>query len=155
MDRKSKYHSQGNRLVRPQQSFHLNTNTRIAHLRNNSRTYINRMNFLWLLNLVLFNLCFFYLSFFPSFSYFIPVILNPLSLFSYPYVHIATLPPSPALQSIYLVQITLSAPSHPLFPHLPLPLPFSPNLSAHHPSLLDSHHLLTRLLYQICITPAP
>jgi hypothetical protein len=82
VDRRPKYNSQSSLLVRPYQRFCLSTNTRIGHLRNNSRTFINRLNFLWLLNLF-----FFIVSFSFFFSFFIPVLLTPSSLFSYPYSH--------------------------------------------------------------------
>jgi hypothetical protein len=48
----TKYYSQVSHLVRPHQSFCLYANTRIGHLRNNSRTFTKRLNFLWFLNLV-------------------------------------------------------------------------------------------------------
>jgi hypothetical protein len=73
VDRKPKYHTTASNLVRPHQRFCLNTNTRIGHLRNNSRTFINRLQSLWFLNLV-FLLCFFFLSFF----YFYSCIINSI-----------------------------------------------------------------------------
>jgi hypothetical protein len=45
VDKRTKYYSQDSYLVRPHWSFHLYTNTRIGHLRNNSRTYIKRQLF--------------------------------------------------------------------------------------------------------------
>jgi hypothetical protein len=50
----TKYYSKASHLVRPHQSFHLYTNTRTRHLRNNSRTFTKTLNSLWFLNLVFF-----------------------------------------------------------------------------------------------------
>jgi hypothetical protein len=67
VDRKPKYHSQASHLVRPHQRFHLNTNTKMWHLRNNSRTFINRLNWTRFLNL--------YFFYCVSFSFFLFLIL--------------------------------------------------------------------------------
>jgi hypothetical protein len=144
VDRRFKYYSQARHLVRPHQSFHLNTNTRIEHLRNNSRTFINRMNFLWFLNLVF---CIMFLFFFLSFSFFIPVLLTWSSLFSYAYSHplhspslsCATIHCAPS-QLLFLPLLIHS------FPCLHLPFLSTSNLSPHYPSLLHTYHLLTSLL---------
>jgi hypothetical protein len=56
---------------------------------------------------------------------------------------------------LFSLPTIISAPSHPLSPCLHLSLLPSPNLSPHYPSLLHTHHLLTRLLYQLYKTPAP
>jgi hypothetical protein len=45
----------------PYQSFLLCANTRIGHLRKNSRIFTKRLNFLWLLNLVLFIMFLFFI----------------------------------------------------------------------------------------------
>jgi hypothetical protein len=56
---RTKYHSQASNLVRPHKSSCLYINTRIGHLRNNSRTFTKRLNFLLLLYLVFFVVFFF------------------------------------------------------------------------------------------------
>jgi hypothetical protein len=123
----------------------LNTSTSIGHLRNNSRTSINRLNFLWFLNLV-----FIVLSFF-----FIPVLLTPSSLFSYPYSYPLHSPFSSATTHCSLSQLLFLPPLIHSFFCLHLPFPSSSNLSPYCPSLLHIHHLLTSLLYQLHTTPAP
>jgi hypothetical protein len=75
VDRVSKYHSQASHLVRPHLNFCFNIITKIVHLRNNSRTFINRLNFPWFLNLVFF-IVFHFILFLSSFSFFIPVYTN-------------------------------------------------------------------------------
>jgi hypothetical protein len=77
--RRSKYHSQACHLVRPHQSFCLRNNTRTGHPRNKSRTCINRLNFLWFLNLV------FLIVFLFLFLFWYKLTLS--SLFSYLYSH--------------------------------------------------------------------
>jgi hypothetical protein len=70
----TKYYSQVSHLVRPRQSFCLYANNRIGHLRKNSRTFTERLKFLWFLKLVFFcgpwMWCFFLLCFFKKFFYF-------------------------------------------------------------------------------------
>jgi hypothetical protein len=156
VDRRSKYPSQASHLVRSHQIFHLDTITRILHLRNNSRTFINRVNFLWSLNLVfvIMFLFFLFLSFFLSF--FIPALLTPSSLFCYPYSHSLHSPSfsctiihcSPS-QLLFLPLLIHS------FPCLHLPFRYSPNLSPYYPSFLHIHHLLISLLYPLHTIPAP
>jgi hypothetical protein len=77
----TKYYSQASHLVRPHQSFSLYANTRIGHLRNNSRIFTKRLKFLCFLKLVGF---FNWVSFFIL-IFIIPVLLTSPSLFSSPY----------------------------------------------------------------------
>jgi glycosyltransferase involved in cell wall biosynthesis len=133
VDRRTKYHSQASHLVRPHHSFCLYANTRIGHLRNNFRTFTNRLNFLWFLNMVFFLLCFFFFLFlFLFYSCIINFIITIfLSLF---------LPSSLSLLFLYYSPLfslttTLSAPSHALFP-LSSPPPHPPP-TCHHTTLLS------------------
>jgi hypothetical protein len=104
--------SQAGHPVRPHQSFCLNTSTRIGHLRNNSRTFINRLNFLRFLKLgffVVFLFC-------PFFPFFYSCIINytitiPLSLFSSSSLSLLLLYYNP----LFSLPATLSAPSYPCF----------------------------------------
>jgi hypothetical protein len=73
VDRRTKYYSQASHLVRQHQSFCWDANTRIGHLRKNSRTFTKRLYFLWFLKHKKFLIVFFF-----------PVSLNSPSLFSYP-----------------------------------------------------------------------
>jgi hypothetical protein len=125
VDRRTKYYSQASHLVRPHQSSCLCSNTWIGYLRNNSRTFTKRLNFLWFLNPV------FFIVFFSF-----PVLLILSSLFSYPY----SLPLHFPSFSCVTIPNTLSASSHPLshpssspppilpqsVTSLPLPLTHSP-----------------------------
>jgi hypothetical protein len=97
--------------------FCLNVNTRIRHLRKNSRTFTNRLNFLWFLNLVLF-----ILFLFLFYSCIInPIITILLSLFSPSLLSLLLLYYNP----LFSLPTNFSAPSYPLFP---LSLPPSPIL---------------------------
>jgi hypothetical protein len=91
LDRRTKCHSQANHPVRQHQTFHFYNNTKIGHLRNNSTTFIKRLNFLCFLNLVLYYV-----------SFYFPILLNLPSLFSHPYSYSLNFPPSPVLQAIVL-----------------------------------------------------
>jgi hypothetical protein len=104
VDRKSKYHSQASYLVRAHQSFQLNTNTRIGHLRNNFTMFINRLNFLWFLNLVFFIL-FFYSCIIND------IITILLSLFSHTSLSLFLY-----YNLLFSLPITLSATTHLFFP---------------------------------------
>jgi hypothetical protein len=85
----TKSYSQAKNLVRPNQSSSLYTNTRIRCLRNNSRTFTKRLNFLFFLYLVFFT-CFFF-----------SILLTSPSLLSYPhFLTSITFSPFPVLQSI-------------------------------------------------------
>jgi hypothetical protein len=118
VDRRPKYYSQASYLLRPQQSFHLYANIRIVHIRNNSRNFIKRLNFLWFLNLV-----FFIVSFF---LFFCPVLLTSPSLFSYHYSYPLHFPSFSCTTIHCSPSTTLSAPSHPFFPPSSPPLPILP-----------------------------
>jgi hypothetical protein len=134
VDRKTNYYSQASHLVRPHQSFCLYNNTRIGHLRNNSKTFTKRLNFLcswtWY-----FLLCFF------------AVLLTSPSLFSYPcpfssatIVH----PPNYSFGSFsFILSPCLSLPSYP------------PPTCHHSTGHLHTHHLLISPLYQLHTTAAP
>jgi hypothetical protein len=99
-------------------SFCLNSITRIGHLRNNPRTFINRLNFLWFLKLVFFSVSVF-IKFFSFFFFFINSIITIfLSLFSSSSLSLLLLHYNP----LFSLPTTLSAPSHPLSPCLHLPL---------------------------------
>jgi hypothetical protein len=155
MDGRSKYHWKASHLVRPHDSFCLNTNSRIEHLRNNSRTFINRLNWSRFLNLgFFFFIVFFLFSFFLSL--FILLLLIPSSLLSYPHSHTlhflsfscTTINHFPS-QLLFLPLLIHS------FPCLHLILLSFPNLLPHYASILHTHHLLTSLLYQVHTTPVP
>jgi hypothetical protein len=120
----TKYYSQANHLMSPHQSFYLYTNTRIGHLRNNSRTFTKRLNFLWLLNLV-----FFIVFLFLILIFIIPVVLTLPSLLSYPYSY--------PLHFLSFCATIHCSPSQLLF--LPLPIHSFPYL---HFSLLPAPNLL-------------
>jgi hypothetical protein len=143
-----KYYSQASYLVKPHQSSNLYANTRIICLRNNSRTFTKKLNFL--LSLFLFVVFVFFCVWI-----FFSVLLTSPTLFSYSYSYPLTFPLVPALQSIVL------SPNYsfcPFSPTLSLSSPPSPtpcNLLPHDPSLLHIHHLLTSLLYHLYTTPAP
>jgi hypothetical protein len=84
------------------------------------------------------------------FLFFIPALLNSPSLFTYPYSYplhfpsffCATIHCSPS-QLFFLTLLIYS------FPCLQVPLLSSPNLSPHYYSLLNTHHPLTSLQYQL------
>jgi hypothetical protein len=143
VDRSSKYHTKASHLVRPHQHFCLNTNTRIGHLRNNSRTFINRLHFLWFLNLV-FLLCFLF------FVLFLFLFLYYQLHHHYSIIHILTLfilPRSPSQLHFLLILYSFNC--------LHLILPSSSNPSLYYPCLLHTHHMLISLPYQLHTTPAP
>jgi hypothetical protein len=127
--------------VRPYQSLCLDANTKIRCLRNNSRTFTIRLNFL--------------LS--PSWLFFKSALLASPSLFSCPYSYplhfpsfsCATIHCSPS-QLFFLPLLIQSF----LCLHLSLLLSF-PNLSQLYPSLLHTHHSVTSLLSQPYTPPAP
>jgi hypothetical protein len=130
VDRRSKYHSQASHLVRPHQSFHLNTNTRIRHLRHNSRTFINRLNWTKFLKLF-FNFYYYYcLSFFFLFLFYscinsiVTILLSSFSSSSLSLLILYYIP-------LFSLLTTLSAPSHPLFP-LSFPSPSHLPPTCHH-----------------------
>jgi hypothetical protein len=71
----TKYYSQASHLVRPYQNSCLYTNTRIGHLRNNSRTFTKRLNlllFLYLVSIVVSCVCMCKVFILPS-SYSFPI----------------------------------------------------------------------------------
>jgi hypothetical protein len=126
--------------VRPHQSSCLNTNNRIGCQRNNSRTFTKQTEIL-----VVKQQLKGFISFFSS-----SVLLNLPSLFAYCYSYPLRFP-SFACFTIH------GSPSQLLFlplfiyflPRLYFPLLSFPNLSPHYPSILLTHHPLTRLLYQL------
>jgi hypothetical protein len=71
--RRPKYHPQASHLVGPHQRSHSYANSKVGFLRNNSRTFTKRLNFLLFLYLVSF------------FVFFFSILLISPSLFSYPY----------------------------------------------------------------------
>jgi hypothetical protein len=127
--------------ARTHQHSHLDANTRFGSLRNNSRTFTNRLSFL---------------LFCTWCSWVFSILLTSSSLFSYPYSY----SPSFSLNSCAKIHCSTSQLLflilfiHSL-PCLHLPLLSFPNLSPHYPSLLRTHHLLTSLLYKLYTTPAP
>jgi hypothetical protein len=127
--------------VRPHQSSHLHTNTRIRCLRNNSRTFTKQTE---LFVVPILGVFFLYL-------YFNFIITILLSLFLLPLLSLFFLCYNP----LFSLPTTLSAPLHPLSPHLLLSLLSFPNLSPQYSSLLHTHHLLTSLLYQLYTTQPP
>jgi hypothetical protein len=116
------------------QRLHLHANTRIGHLRKNSRTFTKRLNFMWFLNLA------FFITSFLILIFIIPALLTSPSLFSYPYSYPLHFPS-------FSCAIIHCSPSHLLFlpllilffPHLHLSLLSFPTLSPHYPSLLHTH----------------
>jgi hypothetical protein len=137
-------------LVKPYQSFCVYANTRIGHLRNNSRTFTKRLIFLWFMNLV-FSYCASFLNFNFYYSYIINFMITILlSLFLPSSLSLCLLCCNP----LFSLLTNLSAPSHPLFPIFN----FSPLLppTCHHttpPSY--THNPLTSLLYLLYTNPAP
>jgi hypothetical protein len=137
VDRRTKYYSQASHLVKPHQSFCLYANTRIGHLRNNSRLLPKNWTF-WGPWTWCFLLCFF------IFSFLIPVLLMSPSILSYSYSYhlhflsfsCATTHRSPS-QLLFLPFLIHS------FPHLHFLLLSSPNLWQHYLSLyiLTTHWL--------------
>jgi hypothetical protein len=98
VNRRSKYHWKASDLVRTYQSFHLNTNTRIAYLKNNSSFFL---------------LCIFFSFYFFFYSCIINSIITILlSPFSSSSLSLLLL----YYNSLFSLPTTLSAPSHPLFP---------------------------------------
>jgi hypothetical protein len=155
VDIRSKYHSQASHLVRPHRSFHLSTNTRIRHLRNNSRILLidwttEPGSWVWCVCVCV---CFFF--FLLSFSFFISVLLTPSSLlsslFSFSLLSLLLL----YYNLLFSLPTTLSAPSLPLFSLSSLSHPTLPQTVTTLPSLLHTHQLLTSLLYQLHINPDP
>jgi hypothetical protein len=96
---------------------------------------LSRLNFLLLLYLFLKNVVNFTITIFLS------LFLSPLLFFFFL-----------CYNPFFYLPITLSAPSHPLFPCLCLPLLSFCNLSPHYCSILNTHHLVTSLLYH-CTYP--
>jgi hypothetical protein len=119
----TKHYSQASHLVRPYQSFRLYGNTRIGHLWNNHRTFTKRVNFLWFLNLLFFILlCFLFSNFYFYYSCINFIIIILLSLFLSSSLSLLLL----CYNTLFSLQTTLSAPSHPLFPPSSPPLPVLP-----------------------------
>jgi hypothetical protein len=152
VDIRSKYHSQASHLVRPHRSFHLSTNTRIRHLRNNSRILLidwttEPGSWVWCVCVCVCVCVFLFLSSFFFFFYF--CIINSIITTLIPILILFTLPPSPVLQSIVLPPNYSFCPfSSTLFPVFTFPSHSPPN--CHH-----TNQLLTSLLYQLHINPDP
>jgi hypothetical protein len=130
--------------VRPHQSSCLYANTKIGHLRNNSRTFAKRLNLPWFLNLMfllcLFLILIFYYSCIINFT--ITIILSLFLSFS---LSLLLLCYNPLLS----LPTTLSAPFHPIhsFPCLHIPLLSSP--TCHHTT--HSSYILTTCWLACCM----